>query len=73
MNEIRNNWTLEEILAIYSTPLLELIYQSASVHRTHQKGSEVQVSSLISIKTGGCPQNRKILSKSHAPSTAPVE
>jgi biotin synthase len=57
MNEIRNNWTLEEIHAIYSTPLLELIYQAATVHRTHQKGSEVQVSSLISIKTGGCPED----------------
>jgi len=57
MNEIRNNWTLEEIHAIYSTPLLELIFKAASVHRCHQKGSEVQVSSLISIKTGGCPED----------------
>lgn len=57
MSEIRHNWTKEEILNIYNQPLLELVYQAASVHRQHHNPREVQVSSLISIKTGGCPED----------------
>jgi biotin synthase len=51
------NWTKEEILAIYNTPLLELIQQASEVHKKFHKTGEVQVSSLISIKTGGCPED----------------
>ena len=54
---IRNNWTLEEISAIYNRPLLDLIYEAATVHRANEAYAEVQVSSLISIKTGGCPED----------------
>jgi biotin synthase len=57
MTEIRNNWTKEEISEIYHSPLLDLIYRSASVHRENDDYSEVQISSLISIKTGGCPED----------------
>lgn len=57
MSDIRHNWTREEILEVYNTPLLELIFRAASIHRKHNKGSEVQVSSLISIKTGGCSED----------------
>ncbi|MFN5370030.1 MAG: biotin synthase BioB [Bacteroidia bacterium] len=57
MSDIRNNWTRNEILEIYNTPLLELIFKAASMHRKYNTGSEVQVSSLISIKTGGCPED----------------
>lgn len=57
MSEVRHNWTKEEILNIYNTPLLELVYQAATVHRQHHKAGEVQVSSLLSIKTGGCPED----------------
>lgn len=42
---------------IYNTPLLELVFRAASLHRKYNTGSEVQVSSLISIKTGGCPED----------------
>lgn len=51
------NWTKEEILEIYNTPLMELIYKAAEVHKQHHKVGEVQVSSLLSIKTGGCPED----------------
>jgi biotin synthase len=51
------DWTKEEILAIYNTPLLELISKAAEVHKQHHKTGEVQVSSLLSIKTGGCPED----------------
>jgi len=51
------NWNLEEILAVYHTPLLELVYRAASVHREHHNPREVQISTLLSIKTGGCPED----------------
>lgn len=54
---IRNNWTREEIKAIYDRPLLQLILDAAQVHKEHHKTGEVQVSSLLSIKTGGCPED----------------
>jgi biotin synthase len=54
---IRNNWTLEEIKSIYNTPLLELVYRAASIHREFNDTGEVQVCTLLSIKTGGCPED----------------
>lgn len=54
---IRNNWTREEIRSIYDRPLLSLILDAALVHREYHKTGEVQVSSLLSIKTGGCPED----------------
>lgn len=51
------SWTKEQILALYNTPLLELISQAADVHKEHHRVGEVQVSSLLSIKTGGCPED----------------
>lgn len=57
MAEVRHNWTLEEISKIYHQPLLELVFQAATTHRQFHDPKEVQVSSLISIKTGGCPED----------------
>jgi biotin synthase len=54
---IRNQWTLEDIQEIYDRPLLELIYRAATVHREYQDVAEVQVCTLLSIKTGGCPED----------------
>lgn len=54
---IRNDWTTEEISAIYNTPLMELIYKAATVHREFQETGEVQVCTLLSIKTGGCSED----------------
>lgn len=51
------NWTKEEILDVYNTPLLELISRAAEVHKKNHIMGEVQVSSLLSIKTGGCPED----------------
>lgn len=51
------NWTKEEILDVYNTPLMELIYKAAEVHKQNHTVGEVQVSSLLSIKTGGCPED----------------
>ena len=57
MTEIRNDWTKDEIAAIYHNPLLDLVYRAATVHRENKDYSEVQISSLLSIKTGGCPED----------------
>src|SRR6478735_9719974 len=57
MTEIRNNWTREEIAAIYNSPVMELMYKAATVHREFNDASEVQVCTLLSIKTGGCPED----------------
>ncbi|REC40171.1 biotin synthase BioB [Chryseobacterium sp. 5_R23647] len=55
--KLRNNWTKEEIEEIYNLPLLELIYKAATVHREWHDPKEVQISTLLSIKTGGCVED----------------
>ena len=55
--QVKNNWTKEEISEIYNTPLLELIYKASKVHREYHATGEVQVCTLLSIKTGGCPED----------------
>lgn len=57
MSEERHNWTQEEILDIYNRPMMELLYEAATVHRKHHDPNTVQVSTLLSIKTGGCPED----------------
>ncbi|MAZ30706.1 MAG: biotin synthase BioB [Flavobacteriales bacterium] len=57
MKENKNLWTKEEILDLYNKPLLELIFEAAQIHRIHHDPKEVQVSTLLSIKTGGCPED----------------
>lgn len=57
MSQPRTNWTRAEITAIYNSPVLELIYQAATVHRQHHDPQEVQVCTLLSVKTGGCPED----------------
>lgn len=54
---LRNDWTREEISEIYHQPIFELIYQAATVHRQNNDPQEVQVCTLLSVKTGGCPED----------------
>jgi biotin synthase len=54
---IRNDWTLNEIQEIYNLPLLDLVYRAATVHRKYNDTGEVQVCTLLSIKTGGCTED----------------
>ncbi len=54
---IRNDWTIEEIQEIYNSPLLELVFRAASTHRQFNNTGEVQVCTLLSIKTGGCSED----------------
>ena len=55
--EIRNDWTLDEISAIYNQPVLELIFKGATMHKKYQATGEVQVCTLLSVKTGGCSED----------------
>jgi len=57
MSEMRHDWTREEILEIYNRPLMDLLYEAAGVHRLYHDPNTVQVSTLLSIKTGGCPED----------------
>jgi len=53
----KNNWTLEEVKQIYYTPLLELVFQASSIHRIFHDPLYVQKCTLLSIKTGACPED----------------
>ncbi|MCK5440656.1 MAG: biotin synthase BioB [Maribacter sp.] len=57
MSTTRHDWTKEEILDIYNKPLMELLYEAATVHRKSHDPNAVQVSTLLSIKTGGCSED----------------
>src|SRR5215470_4293113 len=54
---VRHNWTRAEIRALFELPFSELIFRAQSVHRLHFDPGEVQISTLLSIKTGGCPED----------------
>jgi biotin synthase len=57
MTEPRSDWTREEIAALFDRPLLDLLSEAQAVHRAHHPANEVQLSTLLSIKTGGCPED----------------
>ena len=53
----RSDWTRGEIAALFALPFPDLMFRAACVHRAHFDPSQVQVSTLLSIKTGGCPED----------------
>src|SRR6185312_8731590 len=53
----RHNWTIQEIEVIYTAPLSDLVFRAAEVHREHHRPDEVQGCMLLSVKTGGCPED----------------
>lgn len=64
MIENTHNWTINELITLYDLPLLSLITQANRVHTKNHDIQEIQISSLISIKTGGCPEDCKYCSQS---------
>ncbi len=54
---LRHDWTLAEVRAIHDLPLADLLFRAQGVHRSHHAASEVQLCTLLSIKTGGCPED----------------
>nr|MBP8207107.1 biotin synthase [Acinetobacter sp.] len=61
---LRNDWTRKEIQALYDQPFLDLVFTAQSVHRQHFPANIIQVSTLLSIKTGKCPEDCKYCSQS---------
>jgi len=57
-------WRVDDILALYALPLPDLLYRAQAVHRRHFAGDAVQLSTLLSIKTGGCPEDCSYCSQS---------
>jgi biotin synthase len=55
--DIRNDWTLTQVAELFDLPFMDLVFRAQSVHRTFQAPNTVQVSTLLSIKTGACPED----------------
>jgi len=55
LDTVRHDWTRQEVGALFALPFPELIFRAQRIHRAHFDATEVQMSTLISIKTGGCP------------------
>jgi len=55
--DIRHDWSLDEIQALFAMPFNDLIYAAQQIHREHFDPNEIQVSTLLSIKTGACPED----------------
>lgn len=64
MSEIRHNWTVEQVKALFDLPFNDLLFKAQQVHRENFNPNEVQVSTLLSIKTGACPEDCKYCSQS---------
>jgi biotin synthase len=54
---VRTDWTREEIAVLFNLPFDELVFQAATVHRAHHAAGQIQLCTLLSIKTGGCPED----------------
>ena len=55
--EIRHDWSVAEIRAIHDGPLLDLVFRAAAIHRRYNDPADIQRAPLLSIKTGGCPED----------------
>jgi biotin synthase len=55
--EIRHNWTLAEVRALHDMPFIDLLFEAQSIHRANHPRNQVQLSQLLSIKTGGCAED----------------
>lgn len=60
----RHDWTLDDVRELFAAPLMDLVFRAASIHRRFHDPAEVQVCKLISIKTGGCPEDCSYCSQS---------
>ena len=54
---VRNDWTLAEVKELFALPFMDLVFRAQSVHRRFQVPNTVQISTLLSIKTGACPED----------------
>ena len=68
----RRDWSLDEVEALFELPFMDLVFRAAQVHRMEFDPTEVQLSQLLSVKTGGCPENCGYCSQSQHFKTATV-
>ena len=54
---VRHDWSIEEVQALFALPFQDLLFRAQSVHRAHQAANTVQMSTLLSVKTGACPED----------------
>ena len=64
MSDIRNNWTHEEVKAIYDLPLLDLVNKAANLHRKYHDSTKMNMNTLISVRTGACSQDCRYCAQS---------
>jgi biotin synthase len=57
LGTVRHDWTLPEVVSLLAMPLMDLLYHAQRVHRQHHEPNTVQMSTLLSIKTGACPED----------------
>ncbi|MGA0392620.1 MAG: radical SAM protein, partial [Rhodospirillales bacterium] len=62
--DIRFDWSRDEIEALFALPLNDLLFRAQTIHRQYWKPNQVQLSTLLSIKTGGCPEDCKYCAQS---------
>ena len=62
--EIKHDWSVDEVMALFEAPLNDLLFQAQSIHRRYHTPNEVQISTLFGIKTGGCPEDCKFCPQS---------
>ncbi|MCJ8321894.1 MAG: biotin synthase BioB [Colwellia sp.] len=62
--QLRHNWSIAEVQTLFDLPFSDLMFQAQTIHRQHFNANEVQVSTLLSIKTGACPEDCKYCSQS---------
>ena len=64
MSELRNNWSVEEVESLFNLPFNDLLFRAQQLHRENFSPNEVQISTLLSIKTGACPEDCSYCSQS---------
>ncbi|MBT3745357.1 MAG: biotin synthase, partial [Candidatus Thioglobus sp.] len=64
MSELKHDWTLAEINQLFDLPFNDLLFKAHSIHRENFDPNKVQVSSLLNIKTGACPEDCSYCSQS---------
>lgn len=67
---LRHDWDRKELQALFDLPFPELLHRAASVHRAHFDPAQVQVSTLLSVKTGGCRKTARIARRRSATTQA---
>ncbi|WP_404788225.1 biotin synthase BioB [Altericista sp. CCNU0014] len=74
MSTLRYDWMTADILDLLNLPLLDLVYQAQTIHRQHWQGTDIQLATLMSVKTGGCAENCGYCSQSaHHPTAVKPE